>query len=99
MKIWIVLFGIFAFGSTGIYAAARRQELTRKYTQNAGALENEFEPFFEAYSKADVTAQDKAFTVFLFPDEKAWFGQNFPPEDVEQLVWDSEAAMNLERKD
>jgi hypothetical protein len=71
---------------------------TEKYTQDAQGLEKEFEAFLEAYSKGDVTAQDQAISVFRLPDAKGWFGQYFRAEDVEQLVWDGEAAVSLEEK-
>jgi len=71
---------------------------TEKYTQDAPGLEKEFEPFLEAYSKGDVAAQDQAISVFRMPDAKGWFGQYFRAEDVEQLVWDHEAAVIFLRK-
>jgi hypothetical protein len=68
---------------------------TEKYTQDAPGLGKEFEPFLEAYSKGDVAAQDQTIPVFRMPDAKAWFGQYFQAEDVEQLVWDDEAAVRF----
>jgi hypothetical protein len=67
------------------------------YKQNQHGLEKQFEPFLKAYSKGDLQGQDKAFVVFQFPDAKAWFGQYFQADRVEQLVWDGEAEVDSKK--
>jgi hypothetical protein len=74
------------------------QSGSERYTQNASGLEKQFEPFLKAYSDGDVAAQEQAFAVFQFPDGRAWFWEYFRPEDVEQVLSDSHAAVDLDKK-
>lgn len=67
------------------------------YKQDAHGLAKQFEPFLKAYSKGDTVGQEEAFKVFRFPDAKTWFGDYFKPDDVQQLVWDIEAEVNVGR--
>ena len=67
------------------------------YKQDAHGLARQFEPFLKAYSKGDTAGQDEAFKVFQFPDPKTWFGEYFQSDNVQQLVWDSEAEVDGEK--
>ena len=59
-------------------------------------MEKQFEPFLNASSKGDTAGQDRAFVIFRMPDDKAFFGEYFRAEDVEQLGWDSDAEVDGE---
>jgi hypothetical protein len=89
----LCLIGAVCWGAS--YARLEAVSTTETYTHDASGLEKEFGPFFEAYSKGDVAAQDQAISVFRVPDAKGWFEQSFRAEDVEQLMWDDETAVSF----
>jgi hypothetical protein len=69
-----------------------------RYSHNAGGLEQQYEPFLEAYARADTESQDKAFAIFAMPEANKWFATYFAKPDVEQLGWDYEAEVDTYRK-
>jgi hypothetical protein len=67
-------------------------------SHDARGLEQQFEPFLEAYARGTADSQDKAFAVFAIPEAGNWFATYFARADVEQLGWDYEAEVDTYRK-
>jgi hypothetical protein len=68
------------------------------YSHDAHGLEQEFEPFLEAYARGNADAQDRAFGNLAIPEAGKWLATYFPRPDVEQLGWDYEAEVDTYKK-
>src|SRR4029077_16165293 len=68
------------------------------YSHDARGLEQQFEPFLEAYARGSADSQDRAFGIFAIPEAAKWFATYFARTDVEQLGWDYEAEIDTYEK-
>jgi len=68
------------------------------YSHDARGLEQQFEPFLEAYAESNAFSQDRAFTIFAIPEAGTWFATYFASANVEQLGWDYEAELDTYKK-
>jgi hypothetical protein len=64
------------------------------YSHDARGLEQQFEPFLEAYAESNASSENRAFTVFAIPEADKWFAAYFASANIEQLGWDSEAEVD-----
>jgi hypothetical protein len=73
------------------------QNTGRTYKHNAKGLEKQFGPFLNAVSNGEPDKLKASFAEFALPSPSVWFGEYFTKDQVQQLVWDSEAEVDAYR--
>ena len=98
MRRWAIALSVVALSIFALYPLVLTGKSdSESYKQDAKGLAKQFEPFLKAYAKGGTAGPEETFKVFQFADAKAWFGEYFRVEEVQQLAWDAEAEVEGER--
>jgi hypothetical protein len=64
------------------------------FSHDAKGLENQYQPFLDAFAAVKPAEFHQAFAIFALPNPADWFAKYFAKDQVEQLVRQNESELN-----
>jgi hypothetical protein len=102
-RLWAIRF-IRVLAILCLFAAAFRfpeashgQNIGRTYKHDAKGLQKQFGTALKAVPTGGQDQLKASFGDFALPHPDVWFGEYFPKDQIQQLVWDNEAELDTYR--